>query len=200
VSYYYLIPQLPHIVYGQTSPISIQAFKALCSRHLPAQDALLLEECTLDPGPQEGDGPAYAEPSRSKSAFINKWRDWERALRLNLARFRAQKMKVDDRAATAPPEYSAMDLAAVARTAVAFESPLEAEIFLDQARWNALDSMQGLADYFSAATVQTYLLKLLLIERRASLANIEEGFAEYKGLYSAILAGAPSSVESGVPK
>jgi hypothetical protein len=106
-------------------------------------------------------------------------------------------LKWEGAAPVDPPE-DPMDAAAVARASVVIESPLEAELFLDQARWNAIEALQGL-QYFSANTIYAYLLKLFLMERR-SLFKVEEGFAEYKGLYTAILAAASTNVESGEPK
>jgi hypothetical protein len=203
VSYYYLASQLPYLVYGQAAPMTPQAFKNLCGQILGPKDTALLEVCSLDPEPVPAteDAPAYAEPpGRTPSEFINAWRNWERTLRLHLARFRAQKLKWENAAPVDPPE-NPMEAATVARAAAVLESPLEAELFLDQARWNAIESLQGLA-YFSANTIYAYLLKLYLMERRA-LFKTEEGFAEYKGLYTAILAAASGSeqnVESGVPK
>ena len=202
MSYYYLAAQLPYLVYGQTAPMTSQAFKALCAQVLGPRDVTLLEFCSLDPEPvrpePKEDKATYAKPPTPiPSQFIDAWRNWERTLRLHIARYRAQRLKWEGAAPVDPPE-SPMDAAAVARAAVVIESPLEAELFLDQARWNVIEALQGL-HYFSANMVYAYLLKLLLMERR-SLFRVEEGFAEYKGLYTAILAAASTSVESGVPK
>jgi hypothetical protein len=142
-------------------------------------------------------GPAYAEaPRDSPAVFINRWRNWERALRLNLARYRALRFKREGGAGNEvstvdPPEYPA-DAAAAAKAAAAMDSPLEAEIFLDKARWDAIELFQGI-HYFSSNTIYAYLLKLRLCERR-TLFRAEEGFAEYKGLYASIME------QSGVPK
>jgi hypothetical protein len=62
---------------------------------------------------------------------------------------------------------------------------LEAELFLDKARWDAIEGMQGM-NIFSETAMYAYLLKLLLMERRAAF-DTEEGFVEYKALYTAIL-------------
>jgi hypothetical protein len=202
VSYYYLAAQLPYLIYGQTPPMTSQSFKALCAQVLGSNEVALLELCSLDPEPvldtNKEEKAAYSGPAASTSSdFINAWRNWERTLRLHLARYRAQRLKWEGAAPVDPPE-NPMDAAAAARAAVVIESPLEAELFLDQARWNAIEALQGL-HYFSANTIYAYLLKLFLMERR-SLFKVEEGFAEYKGLYTAILAAASTSVESGVPK
>jgi len=172
-SYYYLAAQLPYLVYGQTLPMTSAAFKSLASDMMSAADASVFDYCTLD---QE-----LARPS--PSAFINRWKEWERVLRLNLARGRFQKLKREGGASEAP-EYPA-NAAAVAKTALAMESPLEAEIFLDKARWDAIESFQGI-NTFSENAMYAYLLKLLLMERRAAF-KTEEGFTEYKALYAAIL-------------
>jgi hypothetical protein len=156
----------------------------------------LLDLCTLDP-----DAPPGGDASKpAASDFINKWRDWERSLRLNLARYRVQRLKREGGQSVDPPDYPA-DAAAAAKAAAAIDSPLEAEIFLDKARWDAIEFFQGI-DYFSRNTIFAYLLKLRLLERRA-LFKVEEGFSEYKGLYTSIIEDseeASKRVESGVPK
>ena len=179
--------QLPYLIYGQGSPMSSTAFKALARDAMNSQDARILEYCTLDPDPIsaiEENWAAYSRPpKRTKSDFINDWKEWERTLRLNLAKGRLQKLKREG-AAIDPPEYP-QDAVTAAKTALAMESPLEAEIFLDKARWSAIENLQGISS-FSENAMYAYLLKLLLMERRAAFIT-EEGFTEYKGLYAAIL-------------
>ncbi|GHT79056.1 hypothetical protein FACS1894130_06820 [Spirochaetia bacterium] len=193
MGYYYLAAQLPSLVYGQAAPMGSAAFTDLCRSALSEADAALLDLCTLDPAPfaVKPQGSAYAEPPVSVDPdFIDSWRNWERTLRLNLARYRTQKIKREGGAPVDPPDYPA-DAAGAAKAAAALDSPLEAELFLDKARWDAIDAFQGL-DYFSRNTIYAYLLKLLLMERRA-LFRVEEGFSEYKGLYAAILTAAGGS-------
>ncbi|MDR2783890.1 MAG: DUF2764 domain-containing protein, partial [Treponema sp.] len=182
-AYYYLIPQLPSLSYNAPLPMTSQAFLDLCKKELSSSDTPLLDLCALDPDTRQGEVPAYAESApASSSGFVDAWRAWERALRLNLARYRSQKLKREG-GIVEPPAYPA-DAAAAAKAAVAIESPLEAELFLDQARWNAIEAIQGLT-YFGENAVYAYLLKLRLLERKA-LFKAEEGFAEYKMLYAAI--------------
>ena len=188
--YYYLGAQLPYLVYGQKPPMSSASFKALASEQMSSKDAALLDFCTLDPDPalnpagsSPASGTAYAElASRTPSAFINSWKEWERALRLNLARNRAIKLKRED--AFEAPGFPS-DAVSAAKNAAALESPLEAEIFLDRARWDAIEDFQGL-NTFSENAMYAYLLKLLLMERRKAF-DIEEGYTEYERLYAAIL-------------
>jgi hypothetical protein len=201
VAYYYLVAQLPGLVYGQPAPMSSARFRELAEQAMSPEDAALLGFFTLNPfapGLPAGEGG-------SGCAFLDQWREYERALRLNLAKYRGVKIR---REAPADAPDSPADAAASAKTAAAMDSPLEAEIFLDGARWQAIELFQGL-DYFDRNTVYAYLLKLLLVERRSCF-RTEEGFAEYKGLYAAVMeaagsgafspAGASTSNESGEPK
>jgi hypothetical protein len=151
-------------------------------------DAALLDQVSLDPEPRKASpgGPAYAENAPPSSCvFIDRWREWERTLRLNLAQARAQRLKREGGALVEPPVHPAQAAAIALNAAAVEESPLEAELFLDRARWNAIEELRGI-DYFSRDTVYAYLLKLLILERH-SLFDTEAGFAEYKSLYASIL-------------
>jgi hypothetical protein len=194
-AYYYLIAQLPQLVYGQAAPMKAEAFKTLCAENLSSADRALLDLCNLDAGLVLREGvPAYSEaPKPSSSAYINRWRAWERALRLHLARLRFQRLKGNAAAPDFVPPAEIPegfpDAALAAKAALAIESPLEAEFFLDKSRWDLIEALQGF-DYFSVNTVFGYLLKLLLMERRSAF-KVEEGFAEYKALYASIMEAAP---------
>ena len=202
-SYYYLAAQLPSLIYGQNPPMTSEAFREMARPQLEEQDAALLDQLDLDPAPRafssegihslEESGPSYSDNAdASGSDFIDNWREWERTLRLALARQRSQKAKREGSAPVEPPQYPAEAAASALRAMAQIDSPLEAELALDKARWDAIEVMQG-ADYFDRNTIFAFFLKLKLLERRA-LFKIEEGFAEYKSLYASIL----SSVEPGV--
>jgi hypothetical protein len=192
-AYYYLVAQLPSLVYGQEPPMSSGHFRDLARAQLSAEDAAFLALLSLDPRP-EGRPPAGAE-APSGSDFIDKWRDWERALRLNLARLRASRLKREGGAPVDPPVVPADAATAALQALAAAENPLEAEILLDRARWSAIERFQGIPG-FSRDVVYAYLLKLLILERRASF-KAETGFAEYKSLYASILERArPGAGES----
>jgi len=200
-AYYYLVSQLPSLVYGQKPPMLPEAFKELAKSILSAEDAALLDTISLDPAPnsEHSSGITYAEQTPSSgSDFIDGWREWERALRLNLARQRAVKVKREGAALAEPPVIPA-DAAAAAHGAIAtVDSPLEADIFLDKARWSAIDALQGV-DYFDRNTIYAYLLKLLILERRFAM-QPETGFSEYKSLYASIMDGVNvfDGVQTGV--
>ena len=175
MSYYYLAAQLSGLGYEQAAPMSSHAFKELAGTLLNADDAKWLDYCVLDPGPA-------AVVEKNLPDFFVRWNEWERTLRINLARWRAARLKRD--ISLYAPEYP-MDAVNAAKSAAAMDSPLQAELFLDEARWAAIDSFQGF-DCFHRNAVYAYLLKLLLLERRSRF-RAEEGFAEYKGIYAAVM-------------
>ena len=180
-NYFYLGAQLPYLIYGQNPPMSSAAFKTLARDQMGASDAWELDYCTLDPA-AETDTDAASPKAHCK--MIKYWKEWENTLRLNIAKGRAQKLKRDGEILTDVPD-DPVDAAAAAKAALAMESPLEAEIFLDKARWDTIEEYQG-TDVFSKNAMYAYLLKLLLMERRMAF-NTEEGDSEYKALYAAIL-------------
>jgi hypothetical protein len=187
-------------VYGQSSSITSAYFLDLCKEHLEQKDFERLASCSLNPFP-------VIEPLENTSAFLDSWRNWEQAIRLHLAKFRAQNLKRDF-SSIEEPSSDFLDAASIAKTAVTMDSPLEAEMYLDKARWDYIDSLEGL-DHFSDNVLYAYLLKLYLIERNAQFKE-DEGFAEYKRLYASIINNASGaenrdeansiSNESGEPK
>ncbi len=164
---------------------------------MSAQDAALLDLCALDPAALTADGAAVAFDAAAASPLIGGWFAWERALRQALARLRGQKLG-RDAAELAQPPADALDAIAVAKAALAIDSPLEAESFLDRARWDAVEELQA-RNYFDRDTVYGYMIKLLLLERKA-LFRVEEGFAEYKAIYASVMEAASTSIASGEPK
>ncbi|MDR1363761.1 MAG: DUF2764 domain-containing protein [Spirochaetaceae bacterium] len=181
--YYFLIAQLPYLSYGQTPPVSSPAFKELCREHLSKEHFSLLRYCVCGIPQWTGDF------EKSNSAFIDGWRKRERSLTLALARIRADRLKAIGVQTNFPLEHWDMDAENQAKSAASMDNPLEAELFLDKGRWEAVESLQK-TTYFGVNAVYAYMLKLLLIERRAAF-KTEEGFTEYKALYASIMENAP---------
>ena len=187
-SNYFLGAQLPWLVYEQSIPMSSVDFLALVKDKMSSKDSSLLEQCALSGVIKTGiktesDAKGKKKEKKPSSDFIKHWNKWESDLKLALASGRAKKLKRDE--GEAEHDGRMNDAEITAKQALAMESPLEAEIFLDKARWNAIDSFQK-GSIFSENAMCAYFLKLLLMERKA-LFNTEEGFTEYKGLYAAIL-------------
>jgi hypothetical protein len=175
-NYYYFAAQLPYVNYGDAPPMSSEYFRELCHALLKPRDFALVSYCTLDPR------ITLAAPGATGAAFVDGWVDSEKALIFNLAILRAGKLR---RPAPEAPSSDISRAETIAREAFAMDDPLQAELYIDRARWSAVDAMCGM-DYFSVNTIFAYLIKLQLMERK-QLFNTEEGFSEYKALYAAIM-------------
>ena len=177
--YYYLVPQLPYLVFGQTPPMSPESFRDMALPLMDEEDAALLDVLGLGLKPPVGD--AAGVPSGSD--FIDKWREWERILRLNLVKHRSGKLK-REAPSVEPPVTPADAVSAVAKAVQ--ETPLEGEVTIDKARWNAIDTLLEGSGLFDRDVVFAYMLKLIILKRQ-SLYQTERGFSEYKSLYASIL-------------
>ena len=177
--YYYLVPQLPYLVFGQTPPMSPEAFRDLVMPLMDEQDAAMFDMIGLSLKPPIGN----AADVSSGSDFIDKWREWERILRLNLVKHRSGKLKRET--PSAEPPVIPSDAASAAAKAVQ-ETPLDGEITIDKARWNAIDNLVAGSGLFDRNVVFAYMLKLIILNRQA-LFQTERGFSEYKSLYASIL-------------
>ena len=180
--YYYLVAQLPCLLYEQKPPMSAAAFKEMAMSLMEEKDADLMKYLVIGEDDQKPTG----------CDFIDEWREWEHTLLLNLAKQRAIKMKRD--IPLDAPVYS-VEPAAAASKAIDEYSPFEGEIILDKARWHAVNSLAG-SDYFHRNNIYAYYLKLLLLERRQSF-DADKGFAEYKSLYASIIDNYESAQNAG---
>jgi len=212
--YYYLMSQLPSLMYDQKPPMSSEAFKELASLLLSKKDASLLKYLSLQ---LNNDVSSTKKTVSTGCSFIDDWRDWEKTLRLNLARYRYLELQNKK----SPNDYKneaqdgdkdtyffenmetfnipVLPADAYNTASVVFTqegSPLDGEILIDKARWNAIDLMAG-NEYFDRNNVYAYFLKLLILERR-QLFIVEKGFSEYKTIYSQIINS--SSNESSEPR
>lgn len=180
-SYYYLMAQLPSIVQIDQKGadfMSFSEFKDLAERYLSEKDFAILNTVTLNPPRTK---------NMTGSAFLDSWYDFERALRLALEQIRAAKLKWEH-----DTSYDERNLLSdaflprqIASEAITMQNPLDAELFLDAARFKAVDSISRLEN-FSNISVFSYAIKLLLCERFRKF-NIEKGRQEYSKTYHAIL-------------
>lgn len=188
MTYYYLIAQLPSLNYNQPAPISSADFRALCREHLSGADFALLERCALG-------FPAATADADAGSPFVKGWLRHERSLALGLARERSVRLGRDVSKSAFNTADGGFEIDSLVKAALAIGNPLEAELFLDKARWDTAEALQKAA-YFGVNAVFAYMLKLLLIERRSSFMP-KAGFAEYRTLYASIMENAPSAGAAG---
>ena len=176
MSYYYFIASLPYVNYGDKPPMSSGEFEEQCKNFLTAGDLAHLRFCKYNPR------LAIETVKSTGSDFVDLLMLRERNLVLNLAFFRASKL---NRASPGDPPHDMPRVEAVAKTAIEMENPFDAALFIDRARWGALDEVSSI-NYFGANTIFAYLLKLQLLERKQVFDTIK-GTAAYHELYNTIL-------------
>ncbi len=184
-SYYYLMAQLPTIFETSAPAISYKDFYSIAERCLSADDLKTLSAISLIP-PREGE-------NGTGSAVVDSWNRYERALRFSLARARAARLKRDAQAGNARLDSSfileaiaqSFEAAAAAKAAAEMDSPLEAELFLDRARFAYVRDL-GSGHFYDSEAVFAYAL-MLLIRERSSAFSAEAGRAEYMRIYNSIL-------------
>ncbi len=184
MSIYYLISQLPSLdAVSENAPLPIteERFLKLCGEFLDKRSVSKLLRLTLLP-------PKEAE--KSGSVLVDAFNEGERNLRFALEAVRAQKRgKPIDKN---PQKLSSKALSA-AQMATEFESPMEAELYLNHYRLGFLEALRPM-DAFAEDSVYYYGLKLKLISRITQFDKIS-GEAAYKNIYSSIMNGDGLEVE-----
>lgn len=149
--YYYTTAALPTIRLGEKILMGEDQFLEFAEDTLKAGDYQILLKSRL--GSTEPTGFVFADRILA----------WETELRLELAKARLQKLQHDS---PCLPESNGRDvLLEKARTAIAMDSPLEAECFLHQLRWNFIEEM-GVSHFFDLEALVVYYFKLQIALRQ----------------------------------
>ncbi len=193
-AYYYLMAQMPSLAKNSPAPITSKRFLELAQELLPATEYQFLRNVGLSPRAlgtsTQKDGPKVA-------ALTQAWWARESSLRLELAKLRSQNLAFgqEELQEIEQEEDVDTDIQAAARQAMGIPSPLEAENFLFEHRFNEIEHLKTSAP-FSRNSASAYLLELLLLERQALFME-EPGFNEYKRIYSAIMNSSGAATDQG---
>lgn len=162
-SYYtYLISSLPMLIFGARPPISHEKFLNLCQGQIPDEQAEMLKGLSL----------IGEDAYRGKNYILDRYLVFDTALRNELVKIRAGRIKIDPSRFLRHEECAGPEIAHLVMNAYRSLSIIEGERILDQARWNVLEELT-LGHYFDFEFLLTYALKLLILERweRTRLAN-----------------------------
>jgi hypothetical protein len=169
--YYYTTAALPTIRLGEKILIKEEQFLEFAEDTLKAGDYQILLKSRL--GSTEPTGFVFADRILS----------WEAELRLELAKARLAKLKHDPPPCL--PESNGRDvLVEKARTAVAMDSPLEAECFLNQLRWSFIEEM-AVSHFFDLEALVVYYFKLQIALRQEKFQK-EPGQEAFEKTYDAV--------------
>jgi hypothetical protein len=153
--YPYLASSLPTLSFGMKAPFSFEDFLEKCRGSIPGEDFEILAHLPL---PDE-----YGRVN-IKNKSVKKWVDFDIALRDELAHIRASRKHIDPSVHIRKDGFPASLLSQTAMSAWRSASILEAEKFLDQARWEALEEL-GLGHFFNLDFILLYAYKLMILER-----------------------------------
>jgi len=153
--YTYLIASLPMLHFGMKPPFSFERFLEVCRHFIPEKDFQLLS--TL---PQAGQYSA----KDIRHQIIQKWIEFDVALRNELVRIRATKKHIEPATYLRHGGYSGSSLAPAVMAANINTSILDAEKTLDETRWKALEEL-ATGHYFDLDLLITYAYKLLILQR-----------------------------------
>ncbi len=153
--YTYLIASLPMLHFGMKPPFSFERFLDVCRQFIPEKDFHLLS--TL-PKPEQ-----YSATGK-RYQIIQKWIEFDGALRNELVKIRASRKHVDPATYLRTDGYSGSSLAPVQMVANTNTSILDAEKTLDEIRWKAIEDLST-GHYFDLDLLITYAYKLLILQR-----------------------------------
>jgi hypothetical protein len=153
--YPYLIASLPMLHFGMKPPFSFERFCEVCYPLIPEKDSQILR--TL-PQPEH-----YFEKGK-RHRIIQKWIEFDVALRNELVRLRALKKHIEPVTYLRPDRYRRASLAPAITAATINTTVLDAEKTLDEIRWKALEEL-ATGHYFDLAVLITYAYKLMILQR-----------------------------------
>lgn len=170
-NYYYAVAALETIRLGEKVPISEEYFLQFAEDTLDAKDYQVLLKSLW----------GLTDPTGF--SFSDRILSWEKELRLELAKARITKLPFD-----LPPSLQASEgsfnLHEQVRAVMALDSPLEAERFLDQLRWNFLEEI-GACHFFDLEALVVYYLKLQIALRQDKFQEVP-GRESFEKEYAAL--------------
>jgi len=178
-AYYYFVSTLSTLFFDGTHAVSHAEFLETASRFVSKQDMELLEIAELMAPPLDDKKAKRAQAS----LVLNSYFSWERALRNELVRLRANRLKKQAELFYRPslPEWNGQK---TAQLVFAQENPLEAELLLERERWNYI-SMLEVNQFFNTEYLIAYCLKLQILERLKQFKK-ELGEANFTSLYNEV--------------
>ena len=161
-NYYYFIASLPHLSFAAPKPIFYDHFLSLCNSFLHEKDFKTIKSIS------------FAGNDASHLHVIKSWMAWDGTLRRELASLRSAGLGRQSIIYGRPDQAGQSDSAdqadmthtvKVAKEAFAISMPLDADEFIEKARWEYIESLE-FGRYFDVEWLALYSLKLQILERR----------------------------------
>lgn len=136
-------------------PFSPDKFLERCREFIPVKD------CQVLSGLPETE---KAGSLKTAGTTVKKWIDFDLRLRNELVKIRASRKNLEAAKYLRQDGFSGSAIVHLAQAAMRIPALLEAEDFLAQARWQALDEL-GFGHYFDLDFLIIYAYKLRILER-----------------------------------
>ncbi|UCC43913.1 MAG: DUF2764 family protein [Candidatus Zixiibacteriota bacterium] len=150
--YTYLVSSLPMLQFDARPPITVDRFIDTCRLLISAADVSTLENVSS------------VEVVEARNATLRRWCEFDTGLRNELVRIRSERKKTDPERFLRGDGYAEPEIARVAQKASRIPSVLDAERFLDRARWRALDELEA-GHYFDLDVLIVYMIRLMILDK-----------------------------------
>ncbi|MFH1782598.1 MAG: DUF2764 family protein [Candidatus Omnitrophota bacterium] len=139
--YYYLVSSLPFLEFGTKPPFSYSGFLKLCEGQLSEEDL-----------------------NSDTNLTLIEWKKFERNLKNELVKVRAEKRSVDAINFIQGEHYPDPDTMHMAHWAINQDDILDTEASLDRFRWEKLEELKK-GHYFDIDILIIYALQIKILER-----------------------------------
>ena len=168
---------LPELFFGELAGISLEKFDEMAKEYLDAGKLSGLKSLT------------YPVPAQDPEGFVcscDLWkrvREFERFLRLRIAKIRAERLDREDNISEPEGFFSEIDY--ILTSAMSCDDPGERELIIDRVRWDFLDSMT-MNHMLDFEGICIYRLKLQILEAYRGRTP-EEGTPRFEQALESIL-------------
>lgn len=168
---------LPELFFGELAGISLEKFDEMAKEYLDAGRLSVLKSLT------------YPIPEQDPEGFVcscDLWksvREFERFLRLRIAKIRAERLDREENISEPEGFFSEIDYILI--SAMSCDDPGERELIIDRARWDFLDSM-AMNHMLDFEGLCIYRLKLQILEAYRGRTP-EEGIPRFEQALESIL-------------
>ena len=153
--YPYLIASLPMLHFGMKPPLSFERLIEVCLPFMPEKDFQVLRSL---PGPEQ-----YSEKEKYHR-IVQKWIEFDGALRNELVRIRATQKQIEPVTYLRPNLENSSSFNPALMAVNMATTMIDTEKTLDETRWKALEDLAS-GHFFDLYFLITYALKLLILLR-----------------------------------
>ncbi len=153
--YPYLVASFPMLHFGMKPPFSFERFLGECQPFMPEKDFKILSTLPL---------PEEYQEREEEHPLVHHWIEFDTALRNELVRTRAARIRRDPAAYSRAGIYGDSSLGPAVMAAGTNSSLSSAEKALDELRWKKLDDL-ATGHYFDLNFLITFGYKLMILER-----------------------------------